>query len=260
MKRAPLTPLLIWALSLLPAAAGAHFQELIPSSDMVGEQTRGQILLELQFTHPMNRGPLMPMGEPVEFGVMTPEGRVDLKPSLIPLGDGEQFSYRARYRFNQPGDHIFYLQPSPYWEASEGRMIVHYTKVVVNAFEKTEGWERLVGFPVEIEPLVRPYGLWSGNLFRGIVRHDGRPVPFARLEVEWRNDGSLDSGTLPLSNQVIRTDANGVFSYAMVRPGWWGFAALPETGQTMSGPQGLEVPLEQGGVIWVHNQPMEHRP
>ena len=57
-------------------------------------------------------------------------------------------------------------------------MIIHYTKVVVNAMGAEEGWDTLVGFPVEIEPLVRPYGLWTGNAFRGIVKKHGEPVPF----------------------------------------------------------------------------------
>ena len=68
-------------------------------------------------------------------------------------------------------------------------MIVHYTKVVIDVLGAEKGWDALVGLPVEIEPLVRPYGLWTGNTFRGIVRYHGKPVPFARVEVEYYNEG-----------------------------------------------------------------------
>ena len=82
---------------------------------------------------------------------------------------------------------MFFIEPAPYWEPAEQKMIVHYTKVVVDAFGAEDGWDARVGFPVEIEPLARPYGLWTGNTFRGIVLREGKPVPFATVEVEYYN-------------------------------------------------------------------------
>ena len=106
-------------------------------------------------------------------------------------------------------------------------MIVHYTKVVIDVLGAEKGWDALVGLPVEIEPLVRPYGLWTGNTFRGIVRYHGKPVPFARVEVEYYNEGRrVKPPRDAFVTQVIKTDPNGVFSYTMPRAGWWGFAAL----------------------------------
>jgi cobalt/nickel transport protein len=131
-------------------------------------------------------------------------------------------------------------------------MIVHYTKVVVNAFGKEEGWDAAVGFPVEIEPLVRPYGLWTGNAFRGVVRKDGKPVPFAEVEVEHWNPGrKIRPPNDAFVTQVVKADANGVFSYTMPRAGWWGFAALVGGDETMVNPEGKQVAVELGGLIWV---------
>ena len=135
-------------------------------------------------------------------------------------------------------------------------MIIHYTKVVVDAFGAGEGWDADVGLPVEIAPLVRPYGLWTGNLFRGVVEKRGEPVPYAKVEVEWRNDGSLTPPSDPFITQVIKADANGVFSYAMPRAGWWGFAALLQGDIPMKNPDGREVPAEAGALIWVHARDM----
>jgi cobalt/nickel transport protein len=238
------------------AAAHAHFQELIPSTDIVDAATGNALTLEMRFTHPMEGGPLMAMGEPVQLGVLSPGGREDLKSNLQEQEVDGKRTYRLDYRIKQPGDYVFYLEPAAYWEPAEGVMIVHYTKVVVDAFGAEEGWDADVGLPVEIEPLVRPYGLWAGNLFQGIVKRDGKPVPFAEVEVEWRNDGSITPPADPYITQVIKADANGVFSYAMPRAGWWGFAALLEGDEPTKNPDGEEVPVEQGALIWIQTREM----
>ena len=251
-------PYLLPVLSLLlPGAALAHFQELIPSTDLVTAQSGGTLSLALTFTHPMARGPVMPMGEPVAFGVQGPLGREDLKPALVPQTlDGKQ-CFRAEYRVKRPGDYLFYLEPAPYWEPAEGVMIVHYTKVVVDAYDAGEGWDAELGLPVEIMPLTRPYALWTGNLFRGVVKKDGHPVPYAEVEVEWINDGSVTPPADAYITQVVKADAGGVFAYAMPRAGWWGFAALTEGDGRMKNPQGALVPVEAGGLIWVHTRDMK---
>jgi cobalt/nickel transport protein len=243
-------------LSALPLWASAHFQELIPSQDILTQQSGSRLSLSLSFTHPMERGPVMPMGEPVRFGVVGPAGEQDLKPSLQAIEVDGARAYRAEYLVKRPGDHCFYLEPAPYWEPAEGVMIIHYTKLVVDAYGGEPCWDRELGLPVEILPLTRPYGLWSGNLFRGVVKQQGRPVPFAEVEVEWRNDGSLQPPSDPYITQVIKADANGTFAYAMPRAGWWGFAALLEGERKLPNPQGKPVPVEQGGLIWVHAREM----
>jgi len=241
----------------LAAPAAAHFQELIPSLDIVDENTARQVDLALTFTHPMEGGPAMTMAAPPQFGVLSPQGREDLRERLSEIQVDGKTAYQATYAFKQPGDHVFYVEPAPYWEPAEGVMIVHYTKVVVDAYGAEEGWDATVGFPVEIEPLVRPYGVWTGNLFRGVVRKNGQPVPFAEVEVEWRNDGSVSIPASPFVTQVIKADGNGVFAYAMPRAGWWGFAALVEGDQPMANPAGESVPVEQGGLIWVKARDMK---
>jgi cobalt/nickel transport protein len=133
---------------------------------------------------------------------------------------------------------------------------VHYTKVVVDAFGGGGAWDAEIGLPVEIAPLARPYGLWTGNLFRGIVKHNGQPMPFATVEVEWRNDGSVAPPADAFETQLIKADANGTFAYAIPRAGWWGFAALLDAPEPMPGPDGEPVPVEQGGLIWVRARDM----
>jgi len=245
---------IVAALCLLAvaSAATAHFQVLMPSSDVVGAEGARTIDLDIVFTHPMEQGPVMDMGRPAAFGVLVNGEKADLSETLE-AGEVEGMTtYSASYTLKRPGDHVFYIEPAPYWEPAEGKMIVHYTKVVVNAFGLEEGWDEMVGFPVEIEPLVRPYGLWTGNVFRGIVRKDGKPVPFAEIEVEYYNeDCEVDIPADPFVTQVVKADAGGEFAYAMPRAGWWAFAALVEGDDKMQSPEGEEVDVELGGLIWV---------
>jgi len=244
-------------LLLTPIGASAHFQELIPSTEIVDAGTGRELTLALRFTHPMERGPVMAMGEPAAFGVLTPDDKVDLKGDLKAVEVDGKAAYQANFKVPAPGDYVFYVEPAPYWEPAEGVMIVHYAKTIVDAYDAQTGWDRMVGLPVEIEPLTRPYGLWTGNLFTGIVRKHGEPVPFAEVEVEWRNDGSVEPPAGPFVTQVLKADGSGVFSYAMPRAGWWGFAALIEGDEPMTNPEGKEVPVEQGALIWVRARDMD---
>ena len=249
----------VWVPAALMTAgpANAHFQELIPSTESLGPGDGRVVSLTARFTHPFARGPVMEMEPPIRFGVQVGGKTRDLTRTLAKVAVNGKATYRADVPVAGPGDHVFFLEPAPYWEPAEGVMIIHYTKVVVDAFGAEDGWDASVGMPVEIDPLVRPYGLWTGNLFRGVVRKNGEPVPFATVEVEWRNDGSVTAPAGSFVTQVVKADAGGVFAYAMPRAGWWGFAALLEGDAPMRNPAGESVPVETGALIWVRTRDMQ---
>ncbi len=243
---------------LLPAVllCMSHFQVLVPDRAIVTRDGGGAISLDIRFTHPMAGGPLMHMDTPRRFGVLHAGETTDLLSTLQAEQEDDCTRYSASYELKAPGDHVFFLEPAPYWEPAEGKMITHYTKVVVNGFGLEEGWDELVGLPVEIEPLVRPYGIWTGNCFRGIVRGpDGEPVPFAEIEVEYLNADDVEIPAGPFETQVIKADGAGVFSYALPRAGWWSFAALVD-GPEITNPDGETVGHELGGLIWIRARDM----
>ena len=242
-------------LLLFTPSVFAHFQVLLPSSEIVRDQE--MITLTILFTHPMEQGPLMNMDLPKQFGVVVLGKKKDLLNTLqAQKQDGKTF-FTAKYLLDQPADYLFFIEPTPYWEATEGKMIIHYTKVIVDAFNAQEGWKYSVGFPVEIDPLVRPYGLWVGNVFQGIVKKGGQMVPFAKVEVEYFNEGHHTSiPSEPFVTQIIHADAQGVFTYAMPKAGWWGFAALLAGDQLLKNPEGKQVPVELGALIWVRTTEM----
>ncbi len=246
MRHAVLTAfaLMVW----VPPAA-AHFQEILPSTDVLPDG--GAVTLDLVFTHPMEGGPVMEMKKPKKFGVLQEGAMHDLTATLASAPVKGKSAWRATYDLKTPGGAVFFVEPEPYFEPAEGKYIIHYAKVLVDGFASGEGWDAMVGLPVEIEPLARPVGLWTGNVFRGVVKKDGKPVPFAEIEVEYVNDGAVVPPNDDFITQVIKADANGTFSYALPRGGWWGFAALVEADAPMTAPDGKSVPVELGGLIWV---------
>ncbi len=227
----------------------AHFLFVKPSTDVL--VTGGNVRLDMTFTHPMDRGPVMELKRPKRFGVIIGGERRDLTAKLkqrLVLGKS---SWTLTQSLKRPGTAIYYVEPQPYWEAAERKYIIQYAKVIVDSFATGVGWDRLVGLPVEIRPLTRPSGLWTGNLFRGVVLRSGKPVPYATIEVEWANDGSIKPPNAAFVTQAIKADATGTFSYAMPRAGWWGFAAIIDSDQSMKAPDGQPATVEIGAVMWV---------
>jgi len=259
MKRILMT---ICAVLLWAGQASAHFGMVIPSDDIITQKDEKTITLEVKFIHPME-GHYMEMEKPKQFGVRVGGRNVDLIEDLEPkkgrwVDQTRDFTYwQTSYKIKRPGDYTFYVEPTPYWEPAEDCFIIHYTKVCVDALGLEEGWDDELGLETEIVPLTRPYGLWSGNLFTGIVKLNGKPVPYAEIEVEYYNkDGKIIPSADPYVTQVIKADGNGVFSYAMPKAGWWGFAALNEASWTLKDPDGKEKPVEIGAVYWVRTRDM----
>lgn len=221
MKRLPCFPaILIAAVFLFSPIARAHFQGLIPSNDMVTKSNNKTISIDVLFFHPFE-GYYMSMEKPAQFGVLVRGRKTDLLGTLTEKKVDGFSAWQATYRVKVPGDHIFYVEPKPYGEPAEDCFIVHYAKVVVNSLGVEEGWDQEVGLKTEIVPLTRPYGLWTGNVFQGIVKVNGKPAPGTEVEVEYYNkDGTIKAPADPMVTQVIKADPNGVFTYAIPKAGW----------------------------------------
>jgi len=233
----------------------AHFGMVIPSDDIISMEDNKSISLTVQFIHPME-GDYMDIVKPAQFGVLVQGKKIDLLNTLQEKKINDCSTWETNYQIKRPGDYIFYVEPQPYWEPAEDCFIIHYTKVIVNALGLEVGWDEEVGLKTEIIPLTRPYGLWTGNVFQGIVKVKGEAVPYAEIEVEYYNqDGKVKWPADPMITQVIKADQNGVFTYAMPKAGWWGFAALNEDEEKIK-QNGEEKSVEIGAVLWVKTYDM----
>ena len=241
-------------LILTSSPAAAHFGILIPSDNMVMAEDSRTITLDLSFSHPFERVG-MELKTPAKFYVRHSGKTQDLKSLLKPVTIMKNKAFRCDYAIKRPGIYQFVMEPVPYWEPAENCFIIHYTKTVVTAFGDDEGWDQEVGLKTEIVPLSKPFALYQGNLFQGIVKLDGKAVPYAEVEVEFNNvNGAVKAPTEYMITQTIKADANGVFSFSVPTSGWWGFAAL-NTADYKLPHKGVDKDVELGAIIWVHFEP-----
>lgn len=250
MKRGVFLSCLLVLVLVAVGPASAHFGMVIPSDEMVMQGESTDVKVDLLFWHPFE-GVGMELVKPAKFAVVANGKENDLLGSLVSTKtDGHQ-TWTVSYKVNRPGVYMFHMEPQPYWEPAEDCFIVHYTKTVVTAFGDDEGWDEELGLKTEIVPLSKPYGLYAGNVFQGIVKLSGKPVPYAEVEIEYFNEaGKYSAPTDYMVTQAVKADSNGVFTYAAPKAGWWGFAAL-NTSDEKKKHEGVEKDIELGAVLWV---------
>lgn len=260
---------------LFASTAAAHFQMLYtPESALEKPET---IQLRHVFTHPFADEHTMNMGrqhdsqallKPEAFYVIHKEKKTDLLASLKDIqfagnadtGKGFASEYKAR----SMGDHVLVMIPAPYFEENEDAYIQQITKTIINVAGLPTDWDSDLGLKAEIVPLTKPYAIWTGSTFSGIVKANGKPVPFADVEVEYLNhDVDLKKNAMgpprfkaPQDSFVtigIKADQDGKFTFGIPKAGWWGFASLgvgPDTTYKCKD-------LSQDAVIWVQATDMK---
>jgi cobalt/nickel transport protein len=223
----------------------------IPSDTMVMQEDDRILNVALSFSHPMEMVG-MDLAKPKHFDVSANGKKQDLLGELKPVKVMDHSAWETAYPIKRPGVYVFHMEPEPYWEPVEDCFIIHLTKTVVTAFGDDEGWDAELGLRTEIVPIAKPFGLYAGNVFQGIVKMDGKPVPFAEVEVEYYNREKKAKAPIDtMVTQTIKADGNGIFTYATPSSGWWGFAALNSAGYTIE-QDGHEKDVEMGAVIWVY--------
>ena len=234
----------------------AHFLVVKPDSDIVRKPV---IKVESEFTHPAEGYPAMHYQ--IERSGVFVNGRIypiEWQKRYIPAEPGSDLKveeYTAAIRLHGPGVYQIFVEQKPYFEPTEGQFIQQIAKVYVSAFGWEEGWRKPIGLPVEIVPLTRPFGLWEGNTFVGQVLKNGKPVPYARVEIEYYNSQGVKYPNELLYTQVVKTDQNGIFIYTVPWSGWWGFSAITEGGEIKNPSDGKKYPLELDAVVWIYAYP-----
>ncbi len=221
----------------------AHFLTLLPSRDSVWDKNETTIAFDIAFMHPFEQSAM---------DMEAPKIYLNNRKTPLPLTQTiklDRKAWRSSYTIKTPSVYRFFVEPQPYFESAEEKFIVHIPKVIIGAFGMQEGWDEPIGLKYEIVPLTKPFGLYVGNQFRAKVLHDGKPAPDVEVEVELYNVFGLQAPTEAHITQIVKTDANGIFSFTMNHKGWWGFAALIEEGSLEH--EGRSYPVENGALMWI---------
>lgn len=221
-------------------AAHAHFQLLYTPELALNKG--GALHLKMPFSHPATSGHVMAIDAPDAFYMIKKGKKTDLIHHISSIqwtsAIDSANAYQAEVKLRGLGDYVFIMQPKPYFEEAEDIYIQQITKTIVNVGNLPTDWPNDLGLSAEIVPLTKPYAIYEGGIFSAVVKSNGKPVPFAYIEVEFLNylpemennqfsqDPIITSSADSLVSQTIYADANGTFHFSLLKAGQWGFAAL----------------------------------
>lgn len=241
------------ALLALGGVVWAHYPMLLTERAMVGPGE--EVVIELTNGHPFWND-RYEIERPERVGVFPPERRfVNLAEKLeeVPASEDAPRRWRLRFTPNKPGDYVFSIHGGLFFEPPQ-RKVMDYSKLVLHVKHETGaqvGWRRVVGDPLEIVPLTRPYAIPVGSVFRGKVLSDGQPQPEVVVEAETYAPGKLrhEGGYLPNYRLGVLTDDAGVFAVTLPKAGWWLIAAATDGGP---GEQGASQVVARRAALWVY--------
>lgn len=254
------------AATVATTSAFGHFQMLYtPNTALEKGKT---IELKHVFTHPFADEHTMDMAGVEEFYVINKGKKKNLKNTLNPINWKGKHNigkaYESEYKARRMGDHMFVMVPTPYHEKGEGIYIQQITKSVVNVAGTPTDWDTELGLKAEIVPLTKPYSIWEHGSFTGVVKSNGKPVPYAEIEVEYINNTPDMKNNAMGKNKYeapqdsfvtmgIKANKDGEFTFSIPKAGFWGFCALGVGSDKEY--KGKE--LSQDAVIWVEAKPMK---
>lgn len=253
--------LLLAFLFTISFPVNAHFQMLYTPN--LFHSKSANISLKMPFTHPSSSGYVMATAKPDAFYVIKKGKKTNLMGQLKKQNWRSRVNsaeaYQADLKLRGLGDSIFIYNAAPYFEKEEELYIQQFTKTIVNVGDLPTDWDHDLGLTAEIVPLTKPYAIYEGGIFSGVVKADGHAVAFAEVEVTFVNYlpdiknnrfakyPTLDPSAVGLTFQTFRTDASGTFHFSLLKAGIWGFSAIGVGAKkTYKGKA-----LSQDAIIWV---------
>ena len=156
--------------------------------------------------------------------------KLDLEEMDVFIGIGKRAEYwKTCVEIDQKGDYIVSTMREPaiynrswmgnFPEPPPVSLIYEYSKAFIHASEEGD-WDKTVGLEAELIPLVKPYDLHVGDIFRVQLLYNGTPV-----EGNYEAAHETECIHYPEESQHGYTDNNGTFSINLTKPGMYTVAA-----------------------------------
>lgn len=230
----------------VPAARG-HYPML--EADQAVVVPGQEVTVEFGVGHPFAND-RFPCDKPLVAQVYGPHGAEgqDLLGGMVEAGSRSIPRRRFKFTAEKEGDYV--LSVRSLFSEPPQRRIEDYAKLIVHVRGGQLGWERVLGDPLEIVPLTRPYGLPVGATFRGRVLEHKNPLVDGTVEAETyaHEDARRPFPELAEYRRWEKTDPNGCFSVTFDQPGWWLLSCATDGGP---GQQGGSTQVVKRAVMWV---------
>ena len=242
--------ILFFIVVLFPISAIAHTTTLIPHINKDGRKT-----VKVLHFHPFAGADLMGIRLGVEDSkylkgldsmfIIHDKKQMKLDDVAIPDYYTVRGAKRETYTipinkksgFFKPGDYIIVVKHKAHWKKHQDLYIQIVAKFCINYYGFISDWpNRVLKNMPEIIPLVQPYSVYAGSLFRAeAVNDEGRGIPHAKIQIEYLNytlgDAEFDTTTAgsikkDIGDTVIFTDSNGSFSFVPPKEGLWTFTLV----------------------------------
>lgn len=137
------------------------------------------------------------------------------------------------------------------WTETTVRTVIH--------LGLSRGWETLLGLPLEIVPLNRPYGILPGDVFRVQVLIEGKPVPGVRIYAEKFHKPPMKKPYPPdeIITRVAQTAPDGTALVTLHSSGWWILFVTHEQGEIER--EGKSAPVVLQDAVWIYVEPGQGR-
>lgn len=239
--------LLLLTFCIFSTNALAHFQMLYTPNFALNKGQK--IQLRHVFTHPFADKYTLDMGkqhdtktfkEVEEFYVINRKKKKDLKKTLKAIlfkgNVNSGHAYKSSYKARRMGDHVFILKTAPFYEQNQNIYIQQIVKTIINVAGVATNCFDDLKLDAEIVALSKPYAIWEGGSFTGIVKTKGKAVPYAQVDIAYLNrDVNIKNNSMgkdkiiaPQSSFItlsIRTNKDGEFTFTIPKAGFWAFSA-----------------------------------
>ncbi len=227
---------------LWTASAPCHFPVLTLEQNEIQLGSPGHI--HLRYGHPFE-AEWENCPKPLSLMAQTPEGTsipLDLKKVEATIGARTIVSFRAQYVPTTRGDHKIVATLAPKKTQGDQTPVQEIASTWLHV-QQEKGWDKKNDGWTS---MTRPYGLFPGMVFQARL-----PKP-ASFEFELLNE--RPPAPLPKPSLITfaaKTDAQGIATLSLPKPGWWALAA----GQESIDSNGK--PLRFVHVLWLKLDPLD---
>ncbi len=170
----------------------------------------------------------------------------------------ERIGYKINFIPRKKGDYVLCIQGN-YYLNPQYKVVQQFAKAYFHV-EIEKGWHNTCGFPLEIVPYTRPYGIEEGGILWGKVLYYGKALENGTVKAEllspnfipWQRLPRDAEGEVnyPILRKEVKLSQDGDFVINFEKPGWWVIYTAMPRGLKTYGNQ--KYPFFLRSLLWIY--------